>query len=231
MTNKSTKLAAMGLIALLTYNILFFIVFGFEDHTAVFWTSWVFMLVAFATIAGFMLTMGKGGMLVRDWLFGYPLVKHSFIYIVIELILSIIFVLLEDSVPFALVFATQFLILAVYLIFAISCFLAKQTIQEIKTKVDDKSRYIKLLRADTEMMVTKCQNPVLKEQCRKFAEAVRYSDPMSNDILFELEKELALAVSDCDRAISEQNEDEAFALLNKANMLLQERNKKCKILK
>ena len=231
LNSKSTKLAAMGLIALITYTVIFFIIFGIEDHEASFWTSFAFMMIAFGATAVSALAMGKSGMLVRDWLFGYPIIKHSTIYLIIELILSTIYVLLEEYIPFALAFTTQLLILAVYMVFAISCFLSKQTIQEIKTKVDDKTRYIKLLRADTEMLASKCQNPVLKAECQKFAEAVRFSDPMSNDALFELEKELALAVSDCDHAISQQNDEEAFALLKKANTILQERNKKCKALK
>ena len=216
---------------MLTYNVIFFVIFGFEDHEAAFGTSYVFMLIAFGATAVSALAMGKSGMLVRDWLFGYPIIKHSSIYLVLELILSTVYAILDEYIPFALAFTTQLLILAVYLVLAISCFLSKQTIQEIKTNVDDKTRYIKLLRADTEMLASKCQNPVLKEECKKFAEAVRYSDPMSNESLFELEKELALAVSDCDHAIGQQNDEEALELLKKANLLLQERNKKCKALK
>ena len=231
LNSKSTKITGMGLIALITYNVIFFVLFGFEDHEASFWASYAFMLVAFGVTALNLLAMGKNGMMVRDWLFGYPIIKHSAIYLVLELVLSTLYVSLEEYVSFAFAFTTQLIILAVHLVFAISCFLSKQTIQEIKTKVDDKTRYIKLLRADTEMLASKCQNPTLKEECKKFAEAVRYSDPMSNDALFELEKELALAVSDCDQAISQQNDDEAFALLQKATLLLQERNKKCKALK
>ena len=231
LNSKSTKLTAMGLIGLITYNVLVFVIFGFEDHEASFWTAYVFMMLAFGVTAVNLLAMGMNGMMVRDWLFGYPIIKHSAIYLVAEFILSIILAIFEEYVSFALAFTPQLLLLAVHLIFAISCFLSKQTIQEIKTKVDDKTRYIKLLRADTEMLASKCQNPALKEECKKFAEAVRFSDPMSNDALFELEKELALAVSDCDHAISQQNDEEAFALLKKANLLLQERNQKCKALK
>lgn len=231
LNSKFAKLIALGLIALITYDVIFFVIFGLTNHEASFWVSYAFMRVAFGVTAANLYAMSTNGMTLKDWIFGYPIVKHCIIYLILEFILSTIYVVLEEYISFAFAFTTQLIILAVHLVLAISCFLSKQTIQEITTNVEDKTRYIKLLRADAEMLVTKCQNPSLKEHCRKFAEEVRFSDPMSNEYLFELEKELTLAVADCDHAISLQNYEEAYELLNKASLLLKERNQKCKALK
>ena len=223
--------ASMFGIAFVAYNVVFFMIGGFTDHTAVFWISWLFSLISFAALAVTSFILGQRGMLMRDWLFGYPIIKHSTIYIILEVILSTIFCIFEDSISWQAAFVFQFIAFCVYMVFAISCFLAKNTIEEIKTKVEDKTRYIKLLRVDAEMLCEKCSDPEVKKSLQKLAEDIRFSDPMSNDALFELEKELSLAVSECDKAVVARDFENAMILCNKASMLLAERNRKCKALK
>ena len=113
----------------------------------------------------------------------------------------------------------------------VSCFLSKETIGDVHIKVSDKTRFIKLLGVDAQMLVEKCSDTETKRECHKFAEAVRYSDPMSSEALFELEKELALTVSQCDKAIEANDFVTAKDLCAKAILQLTERNKKCKALK
>lgn len=231
LTKKGKMLAAILAIAFIAYNSIFFLLCGFTGHTAVFWLSWGFMIVAFAAMAIVGLVLGRQGMFLRDWLFGFPIVRHSAIYLVLEFVTSTLFVMFEEHILWGWAFAIQLLFFAVYLIFAVSCFIAKDTITEVNTKVSDKTRFIKLLRTDAEMLAEKCSDPVLADKCRKFAEAVRYSDPMSDEALFELEKELAFTVSECDKAIVAGEYEKADQLCDKASLLLTERNRKCKALK
>lgn len=230
-TKKRKMIAAILAIAFAAYHVTLFALCGFSGHTAVFWTSWVFMLAAFATITASITVLGQRGMFLRDWLFGFPIIKHSTVFLITELIASGIFILFEKSVSWSWAFAIQFFMLCVYGICAISCFLTKETINEVHTKISDKTKFIKLLRSDVEMLVEKCSDPVAREECFKLAEAIRYSDPMSSEALFELEKDLALTISECDKAVAAQDFTAAKELCAKAKLLLAERNKKCKALK
>jgi len=230
-SNKTLKFALILLIAVAAYNLVFFMLAGFADHTATFWESWGFMMLAIATIIIVFASMGSQGMFMRDWLFGYPIFKHCTIYAFVELVLSSIFAIFEESVSWSVALVIQILLYAIFLVFTLSAFLARDTIKEIGAKVEVKTQYIRLLRVDAEMLEGKCTDPAPKEKCRKFAEDVRFSDPMSNEVLFELEKEISLTVSNCDMALSANNFPMADALLTKASLLLQERNKKCKVLK
>ena len=231
LSSKGKKLAAILGICFAAYNIIVFALCGFAGHTAVFWLSWAFMLVAFAAMTTAGVLLGKNGMFLRDWLFGYPIIKHSTFYIIAELIASTVFIIFEDVVPFGVAFAVQILFLAVYCVFAVSCFLAKETIDEIHNKVSDKTSFMKLLRADSESIVAKCNEPELKKKLQSLSEEIRYSDPMSNEVLFELEKEITFTVSECGKAVDSNAVAEAADLCNKAHLLLVERNKKCKALK
>ena len=231
MSKKSKMTAAILALAFIAYNVVLFVLCGFTEHTGVFWMSWGFMIVAFAAMAGAGVALGQKGMFLRDWLFGYPIVKHSTIYIIVEFCASTLFIILEDYIKAGWAFAIQFIFLCAYGICAISCFLAKETIEEVHNNVSDKTRFIKLLRVDAEMLIEKCDDAETKAECKKLAEAIRYSDPMSSESLFELEKDLALTVSECDKAVSVKNYILAKELCAKAMLQLTERNKKCKALK
>ncbi len=81
------------------------------------------------------------------------------------------------------------------------------------------------------MVAEKTTNAAVKEAFLKLAEQVRYSDPMSNDNLFELEKQITLQVSNADSCITLNDIEGALQCYNRATLLLLERNKKCKALK
>ena len=217
-------------LALVAYNIVLFILCGFE-HNVVFWLSWGFMNFSILCLAAVMLLLGQKGMLMRDWLFGFPIVKTSIIYIVCEFILSTIFIAMEDSLTWEWPFVLQFLLLVFYLVLAISCFLAKQTIEEIKGRAKERTMNMKLLRANAASLAASCDEPALRKELDAFAEAVRYSDPTDCEALHPLEAELARLVFTCKEKIAAGALDEAAALCKEAGRLLDERNQKCKLLK
>ncbi len=134
LTSKVKMIALILAIGFVTYNVVLFVICGFADHGASFWISYVFMLFAFAalTTTGYMLK--RRTIQPKDWLLGYPVLKHSTIYIVVEFALSILFMAL-DSVhcPWWVAFASQMVALAIHAVFIISCFLAQETIIDVQT--------------------------------------------------------------------------------------------------
>ncbi len=230
-TNNAKMLGVILVICAVAYNTVLFLTCGVTGHTVAFWISYTFMLIAFAAMFLIGAVLGTSGFSMRDWLFGYPLIKHTTVYIIAELAVSVLFMLLEKSASWQASFICQFLLVCVYAVFAISCFVAKKTIDSVEEKVRDKSSYIKLLRADAAMLEQKTSDPELKALCHKLAEDVRYSDPMSCEALFELEKEITLTVAQCSEALGTDDTESALALVKRASLLLSERNKKCIALK
>lgn len=228
---KNAKTTALVLsILFAAYNLVLFIVAGFE-HTEVFWISWVFVLLGFAAMAIVGVFLGKEGLMLRDWIFGFPMIRCTTIYIVVEFILSVIFMLLEYDVSWQLAFVIQFIVFGLFIGLVASCFAAKRTIDTVRTNIKDKTTFIRMLRVDAEMLVEKCSDAETKAACQKLSEDIRFSDPMSSEALFELEKDIALAVSNCGDAITAGDFETAKMYCGKASMLLIERNKKCKVLK
>ena len=81
------------------------------------------------------------------------------------------------------------------------------------------------------MIAEKSSDPNVKTEFMKFAEDVRFSDPISNENLFELEKEIVFEVNKADSFISVGDSQGALACCQKAKLLLVERNKKTADLK
>lgn len=226
-------LMAILVIAIVVYTVVLFVVCGFEGHGAEFWISFAFVMISFLLLAIGGAVLGSRGLSLKDWLFGLPLVKHSAAYIAFELVISTVFIVLgyHTKVKWGLVFAPQFIALGVYLVFAISCLLAKQTIDDVQTKVSDKTTFIRLLKVDADMLVERAASADAKKVFSDFSEAVEYSDPMSSEALFELEKDISLAVAQAGEKLSAGDEASAIALCKKASLLLSERNKKTRALK
>ena len=234
MTNnkKSSKFGMMALMAAIvfvTYNAVLFAVCGFSGHGAAFWISYAFMMVAFVTLAVSGLALKSRTVQPKDWLLGYPVLKHCGIYLILEFIASVIFIALDYiDCPWAIAFAVQMVLLAVHLVFIISCFMAKEMVENVEVKVNQKTSYISLLRVDVEMIAERSTDTEVKTAFGKLAEQLRYSDPMSNEALADLESRISNLV---EQAKIVTDKSDLLRICNNVSLLITERNKKCKVLK
>ena len=64
---------------------------------------------------------------------------------------------------------------------------------------------------------------------KKFAEDIRYSDPVSSDALGDIEQELAAAVEELQAAVVDGDGESVAQLCRKASAVLSERNRLCKL--
>ena len=96
---------------------------------------------------------------------------------------------------------------------------------ELEEKVEKKVFYIKALQVDIEMLASTETDSDTKAALTKLAEKIRFSDPMSNEVLAELEAEITAQVKELKTA-----EDKA-EIITVLDSLITERNKKAKLLK
>lgn len=180
-TSKTIKYIAIYAIAFITYNLSLFALCGFGGHGTTFWISYVFMLIAFFDVAVVTSMLGATTTLPKDWLFGYPIVRHMTIYVASELFLSIAFMISDTyKMNWSIALVAQMLLFAIHLIFIISCFLAKEIVEDIQEKVKVETTDFRLLQIDVEMIAKKATDEETKQAFKKLAEKIRYSDPMKN---------------------------------------------------
>lgn len=229
LSSKAIKILSAIAVIFLVLNAVIFAVFGFADHTSAFWISYIFLWVSFVTaVVSFMLLRTRS-VQPRDWLLGYPIMKHCVIYLVLETLACLLFMALDvfTDLPWAVSFVVQIIIFAVHIVLNISCFLAKEMVEEVEVKVATNSKHLKILQVDVEMIADKSVNAEVKQAYTKLAERIRYSDPMSNELLKGLEAQLDEVVEQAKQAVAVSDDQNALILCQKADSLLTERNKKC----
>ncbi len=104
-------------------------------------------------------------------------------------------------------------------------------VSEIDKRTKVKTLFIKMLTAEAEALMRSTSNPELSPIANKVYEAIRYSDPMSDDALTSVEDRISEQFVIVSEAIKSGNVDESSSSVDKLLRLINERNAKCKILK
>lgn len=112
----------------------------------------------------------------------------------------------------------------------VACF-AVGVVTKIDEKVATKTFFIKSLAADTEHLMSYAKSDELKAICKKAYEAIRYSDPMSNIMLSDIDEQIKNQFSEFERSVCEEDVEVANKNCEELIALVDKRNKKCKLLK
>ena len=194
------------------------------DKTSTFWITYAFTAIAFAAQIGVWKFSFKDGDKLKSKYLGIPIISVGFTYLVIQIIAFAVF-LVFPSIPSWIAIIICALILGLSAICLIATDVARREIDRVEEKVDKKVFYIKSLQVDIEMLAQSETDPETKEALNKLAQKVRFSDPMSSDMLAELEEKITNKISKLKSA------ENKFEIISDIDLLLSERNKKAKILK
>ena len=146
------------------------------------------------------------------------------VYLVVQIAVLFIFVFAEKLPTWsALVICTA--IAAIAAIFMIAADAGRTEIERVEQKIKGKVFYIKNLQVDMEILAGAEKDAKTKKALEQLAEKIRFSDPMSNEQLAVLEDKISLAVENL------KSSDDKMKIIEDLNLLLDERNRKCKILK
>ena len=212
---------ALGIVFAL-FNVIAFVIP--TDKTATFWIAYVFSVVAFAVqIPLWKIAFGKKDTLKSKFL-GIPVVHVGLTYLIIQLIAFAVFMILS-MLPVWLAIVVCSIILAISALCAISGQAGANEINRVEEKIKVKRAFIQFLQTDIEMLAETETDSETKIALKKLTEKVRFSDPMSHEMLGELESRISAKVEEIKTAADKK------ALIEEVTTLLTERNKKCKILK
>ncbi len=219
--NNFMSYLALGIVFVL-FNVIAFVIP--TDKTATFWTAYAFSAVAFAVqIPLWKIALGKKDTLKSKFL-SIPVIHVGITYLIIQLIAFAAFMIFP-TLPVWLAVIVCTIILAISALCAISGQAGVNEISRVEEKIKVKRAFIQFLQTDIEMLVESETDAETKAALQKLAEKVRFSDPMSHEMLGELESRISAKVEEIKTAADKKS------LIEEVTTLLTERNKKCKILK
>ena len=219
--NNLMSYLSLGIVFVL-FNVIAFVVP--TDKTATFWTAYAFSVVAFAVqIPLWKIAFGKKDTLKSKFL-GIPVVHVGITYLIIQLIAFAVFMIFP-TLPVWLAVVVCAIILAISALCAIAGQAGANEINRVEEKIKVKRAFIQFLQTDIEMLVESETDSETKAALKKLAEKVRFSDPMSHEMLGDLESRITAKVEEMKTAADKK------VLVGEVEALLVERNKKCKILR
>ena len=192
--------------------------------TATFWIAYVFTAAAFAAQIGIWKTaLGKEGTLKSKFL-GFPVVHIGIVYAIIQVIAFAVF-LFAPTLPTWSAIVVCPIIAGLSAVCMISADAGRNEIERVEAKVQNKVFYVREMQADIELLADNESDAAVKTALTHLAEKIRFSDPRSNEQLADLENKISIKAAELKTASSK------LEIITELNSLLDERNKKCKILK
>lgn len=192
MTKNFKKYIIIVFIIAVIYNVLVFAIPFPHKSVSLFWLTWGFGLLCiisqpFIGYFGF-----KDAETYKSKVYGWPIIRLGYIYLVVQLLLCIISFIVGAfvEIPFWIIVVIEVIIVGLVLIGLIVNDTYKEEITKIENNLPITTKFISDLRVDSETLLKKISNQEIKLHFEKFVDEVRYSDPVSDDSLVEIEDEI-----------------------------------------
>lgn len=195
--------------------------------TTVFWLSFAFAVLAILVQFYTMPKSMKGD--ARSKFYGFPILRVCFIYLVVQLILSLVFMALGTLVPVWVPVLVYVLALCVALVGFVATESVREEVAQQDVQIKKQVSVMRALQSKAKAMAAQCETEAAKKAVSAFAEELRYSDPVSSNAIADAEAELSACIDNLQQAIVDGNEADILTMCRKATAALAERNRLCKL--
>ena len=227
MVSRKKRVMAVGIL-IAVFNVLVFVLPFVQTTT--FWISYIFGMVALVSIEfGWIFAWEKASTLKNKFL-GIPILQLGLIYLIVQVIASLALIA-ASFIPWQVALIEGVVWLAINAILIMSADIGRDAIEKIDQQVSAKTSYIKSLQAEVNQMVNSAKDEELKRQLKDLADAIRYSDPISDPALGSIEDNITQLIENIKNCIGSENSSEVIDSITEARSLLNERNTKIKFIK
>ena len=224
---------SIWVILLAVFNVAVFVspgeAGGYTKFGGSFWVGYIFITLSFIgqLICAYIAFKADN---LQKFFYNVPLIRISRIGLVLTVILGTLCMAIPN-LPNWIGVILCLAVLAFTAISVIKATTAGDIVSGIDEKIESKTSFIKLLTADAEALMSAAKTPELKAEVKKVYEAIRYSDPMSNAALEEINEQIQNQFSVFEDAVKAEDFDLASSYSYELIILIDNRNKKCKLLK
>lgn len=220
-------------IALMVFNVITFVVanetIGLTSVGSSFWIGYAFITIAFIgnLICSFLFFKEENK---SKMFLNIPIIQLAYSALIGSLIVGAV-AMAVPQIPYWIGVIVDVLVLAFYVIAIVKAKAAVDIVHDIEQKVKVQTFFIKVLTVDADSLMARAKSDEMKAETKKVYEAIRYSDPMSNDALASIENQIQNEFNAFADAVKNNDIDLAKSSSNELVILINDRNKKCKLLK
>ena len=218
---------------LILFNLICFVTpaewYGFNKFGGSFWAGYAVITLAFlgqldCAYKAFRAENAK------KFFYNLPLITVSYTGLILTLILGGLCMAIPD-VPNWLGAIVGAVVLAFTAVAVIKASAAADIVESVDKKVAEKTAFLRMATADAEVILASAKSAEVKAECKKVYEALRYSDPMSNEALSVTEAKITVKLDELKAAAAADDAEKTKTAAEELMLLIKERNAKCKALK
>lgn len=214
---------------LVVYNV---IVFAVPFHkNLVFFLSWLFTLAAIGMQAYVVRTAFYQGEGAKSKFYGWPIARIGAMYLVAQLALGLVFMALgfAVSVPVWLPLVLYTLLLGVSVAGFVAADATRDEVERQDIKLAKDVACMRALQSKVATLAQLAQDTQLHKALEKFSEDLQFSDPVSGETLADIEADLTACVDELQQAVVDNDHEAVLILVQKAETVLMERNRLCRL--
>ena len=196
------------------------------ERTAAFWLSFVFGVLAIGIQAYTMPRAMRGD--TRSKFYGFPVLRISFIYFAVQLVLSFLFMALAGRAAAWIPALIYVLVLCAAVVGFVSADAMHEEIEQQDGTLKKDVSTMRAFQSRVANLAISC-DPACKGALDRLAEEFRYSDPVSSGEITDIESELGAYLDELQQAVAENRSEDIPALCRRLSLTLAERNRLCKL--
>lgn len=220
-------------ICFVIYNVIIWVipseVYGYQKTAGGFWPGYIFINAAIIAMVpcGYIASKSEN----KEKLFlNIPILTTSYIALICMFVAGTICMTVPGIADWVGIIVCL-IILGIEVAALISAKAAASMVEEIGGKVEKKTEYMRELSVKAQDAISIANTDFAKKEAQRVYETIRYSDPVSDASLLELEAKLSTEFNKFVTALNSGRDDEISQASRSIQILLAERNNMCKAIK
>ena len=214
-------------IVLALFNVISFVVPA--EKTTSFWIGYIFISLTFIGQLACSYSVFKADNATKTF-YNISLIKIGYIGLIASFVVGGLCMLISP-LPYWGGVVVCAIVLAANILSVLKATAAVAEVERIDSKTKAQTSFIKMLTIDADTLMAQAKSDEVKAECRKVYEAIRYSDPMSNDELSSVEGQISAKFAELSSAVKADYFTNVAEIANEVVILIGDRNKKAKVLK
>jgi hypothetical protein len=214
-------------VLLALFNVISFVIPG--ERTASFWIGYSLISLAFIGQLACSYKAFRGDSAKRLF-YSISLIQTSYIGLFASFVIGGLCMIISP-LPHCIGVVACAVVLAFNLLAILKSAAATGEVERLDAKVKTQTSFIKALTVDADALIASAKSEALKAECKKVYEAIRYSDPMSNEALASVESKITEKLAEFSEVVKADDAEKVTEVANEVVILVEDRNKKCKAAK